>query len=295
MMCLMWLMLMTTKVSVAVADDYVELSNTMPPSISLTPYLGLLEDASQQLTLADIQQAPLSTDFKTNRSPNKSINLSFTSSAYWLRLILKNSSDLPIERIIELNYPLMKNIDFYGSINQKAHQTIHTGYAKPYENRAYKSSIFAFPIQVPAHSQQLIYLRCATPNAFFIEANLWESMAFQKKELNYYAFQAFYFGIVVIIFLFSLGLAIVTKEANYFIYLVMILFMALTFLSNRGLGAEYIWPNLPWLTQRGSLIFGSLYLVAQLVFVSRLLNTQQLIPRLDWMLKMLMAVGFIMP
>ena len=295
MTCLMLLMLMTTKVSIAVADDYVELSNTMPASISLTPYLGLLEDASQQLRLADIQQAPLSADFKTDRSPNKSINLSFTSSAYWLRLIIKNSSDLPIERIIELNYPLMKNVDFYWPIKQKDYQTIHTGYAQPYENRAYKSSIFAFPIQVPAHSQQLIYLRCATPNAFFIEANLWESMAFQKKELNYYAFQAFYFGIVVIIFLFSLGLALVTKEANYFIYLVMILFIALTFLANRGLGAEYIWPNLPWLTQRGSLIFGSLYLVAQLVFVSRLLNTQQLIPRLDRGLKVLMGVEFMMP
>ena len=168
--------------------------STSQSTISLTTHLGLLEDASQQLTLADIQSA----NFITNQSAHESINLSFTSSAYWLRLNIENSSDLPIEKIIEINHPLLKEVDFYWQMDQKNHQTIHTGYAQPYENRAYQSCIFAFPLKFPAHSQNVIYLRIATPNALFIEANLWEAMAFQKKELNYYAFQAFYFGYVCI-------------------------------------------------------------------------------------------------
>jgi PAS domain S-box-containing protein len=120
-------------------------------------------------------------------------------------------------------------------------------------------------------------------------------MAFQKKELNYYAFQAFYFGVLMIIFLFSLGLALVTKELNYYIYLAMIVFIGLAFLANRGLGAEYMWPNLPWLSQRGSLIFGSFYLVTQLLFVSRILNTKKLLPRLDLIVKVLIGVEFMVP
>ncbi len=292
--CLLLLMLLI-KLSVAVADDYVDVGNSTKPFISLTPYLGLLEDASQQLTLTDIRKENLSTDFKTNFPSNQSINLSFTSSAYWLRLIIENSSDLPIEKIIELNHPLLKNVDFYWQIDQKVHQTIHTGYAHPNDSRAYRSSIFAFPVQFPAHSQNVIYLRIATPNAFFIEANLWEPMAFQKKELNYYAFQAFYFGILIMIFLFSLGLALVTKEVNYYIYVTMIFFIALTFLANRGLGTEYIWTNVPWLTQRGSLIFGSFYLAAQLLFVRRILNTKKLIPRLDLIIKVLIGTVIMMP
>lgn len=289
------MLMLLIKLSVAVADNYIDVGNSAKPFISLTPYLGLLEDASQQLTFADIRKENLNTDFKTNLPPNQSINLSFTSSAYWLRLIIENSSDLPIEKIIEINHPLLKNVDFYWQIDQKVHQTIHTGYAHPNENRAYRSSIFAFPVQFSAHSQHVIYLRIATPNALFIEANLWEPMAFQKKELNYYAFQAFYFGILIIIFLFSLGLALVTKEVNYYIYVIMIFFLALTFLANRGLGAEYIWTNLPWLTQRGSLFFGSFYLANQLLFVRRILNTQKLIPSLDLILKLLIGVVFMMP
>lgn len=278
--------MLLTNLQFVEADEYLDVNNIVNPSTSLTSYLGILEDTSQQLTLADIQTA----NFKTNLSPKESINLKFTSSAYWLRLIIKNSSNRPIDKIIELNYPLLHNVDFYWQIDQQNHQTIHTGYAQPYENRAYKSTVFAFPLQLLAHSQNVIYIRCATPNAMFIEANLWEPSAFQQKELGYLVFQAFFFGVLVSIFVFTLGLTIATKEVDYFIYLSMIFFMALSFIASRGLGAAYVWPNIPWLTQRGLLIFGSLFLAAKLVFICRVLNTQQFMPRLTLIAKGLVTL-----
>ncbi len=288
--CLIFLMLLI-KFQVAEADEYLDVNNIVNPSTSLTSYLGILEDSSQQLTLVDIQTA----FFKTNLSPNKPINLKFTSSAYWLRLIIKNSSNRPIDKIIELNYPLLKSVDFYWQIDQQNHQTIHTGYAQPYENRAYESTIFAFPLQISAHSQNVIYIRCATPNAMFIDAILWEPSAFQKKELGTYGFQTFFFGILISIFLFTLGLAIATKDIEYYSYLSMIFFMALSFIVSRGLGATYVWPHTPWLTERGLLIFASLFFVSQLLFIYRVLKLQQLMPRLGLIAKGLMTLNLIMP
>jgi PAS domain S-box-containing protein len=202
---------------------------------------------------------------------------------------------LPIEKVIELNYPLMKNLDFYWQIDHKNHQTIHTGYALPYENRAYDSNIFAFPVQISAHSQNVIYIRCATPNALFIEANLWEPSAFQKQELGRHGFHGFYFGILLSIFLFTLGLTIATKDIDYLIYLCMIFFMGLAFIASRGFGAEYVWPNIPWLTERGTLIFGLCYFVFQLLFICRVLLIQQLIPRFYLIAKGVIALNLIMP
>ena len=287
--------MLITNFSVAVSDEYLDVNSSAKPSISLTPYIGILEDASQQLTLADIEQESLSSSFKTNLSSTKSINLRFTSSAYWLRLIIDNSSDLPIEKVIELNYTLMKNIDFYWQIDHKNHQTIHTGYALPYENRAYESTIFAFPVQISAHSQNVIYIRCATPNAMFIEANLWEPSAFQKQELGRYGFQTFFFGIMISIFLFTLGLAIATKDIDYYCYLSMIFFMALSFIVSRGFGATYVWPHTPWLTERGLLIFASFFFASQLLFIYRVLKLKQLMPRLSLIAKGLIALNLIMP
>jgi len=292
--CLILFMLLSY-FSLVFAADRLDISSTVKPSILLTPYLSILEDASQQLTLAEIQQENLASRYKENFPPNEAINFLFGSSAYWLRLSIENNSDLFIDKVIELNHPLLKNVDFYWQINQKVQQTIHTGYAQPYENRAYQSNIFAFPLRVPAHSQNIIYIRIATPNVMYIEANLWEPLAFQKKELNSYAFQAFYFGVALIIFLFSLGLAAFTKELNNFIYLAIIFFSIFSYLAYRGLGAEYLWPNVIWLTQKGLLIFGSYYFVSQLWFVCRILNTQQVIPKFDLVAKGLMAMSFITP
>ncbi len=287
---LIFLMLIT-QCSVSFANDSLDVNNNLQPSVSLTSYLGILEDTSQQLTLADVQKAP----FKTNLPAQESINLSFTSSAYWLRLIIDNSSDLPQEKIIELDYPLLKYVDFYWQIDDKTIQTIHTGFGRPFENRAYQSKIFAFPVQFPAHTQSIIYLRVASANSFFIEAKLWEPTAFVNKERNDYATQAIYFGVVFAISLFSLGLVLFLKELDYFIYLGMIVFIALVFIAYRGIGAEFIWPNFPFLTQTGTLNFGALTLTAHLLFINRLLDTKKLLPRFDLIVKLIIAVNLTMP
>jgi two-component system, sensor histidine kinase LadS len=285
------LFILISNFSVAMANDSLDVKNNTQTSVSLTNYLGILEDASQQLTLADVQQAT----FKTDYPVQESINLSFTTSAYWLRLVFDNSSDLPINKVIELDYPLLKNVDFYWQINDKNIQTIHTGFTLPFENRAYQSKIFAFPVQFPAHSQSVIYLRVASLNAISIVAKLWEPMAFQHKERNDYLTQSLYFGIVLAITLFSLGLALFLKELDYFIYLSMIFFTACTFIANRGLGAELIWPNFPFLTQIGSLGFGSFALAGHLLFISRLLHFKQQLPRLNLFIKLLMALILVTP
>ena len=50
------LLMLITKFSIVIADDRLDINNNVQPSISLTSYLGLLEDSSQKLTFADIQQ-----------------------------------------------------------------------------------------------------------------------------------------------------------------------------------------------------------------------------------------------
>ena len=287
----LFFLMLITQCSVSLANDSLDLNKSLQPSVSLTNYLGILEDASQQLSLADVQNAQFKTDFPKQES----INLSFTSSAYWLRLIIDNSSDQPQEKIIELDYPLLKYVDFYWQINDKNIQTIHTGFARPFENRAYQSKIFAFPVQFPAHSQSVIYLRVASANSFFIEAKLWDPMAFEHKERNDYATQAIYFGVVLAIILFNLGLVLFLKELDYFIHLSMIIFIALVFIAYRGLGAEFTWPNFPYLTQTGVLDFGAITLTAHLLFINRLLDTQRIIPRFDLIFKLLIAINLTMP
>jgi hypothetical protein len=65
----------------------------------------------------------------------------------------------------------------------------------------------------------------------------------------------------------------------------MIVFVGLSVVAYRGIGAEFIWPDIPWLTQTGSLWFGSISFAVELLFIRRMLNSSTLMPKLDLILK----------
>lgn len=268
-------MLMTVSISKA---DTLDVAKVDRASISLTTHLGILEDAEKSLTFESIQKDNI--QFKTNLPASESINLSYTKSAFWLRLDIDNSSNQLIERILEINHPLIENLDFYWQIDKRQFKTIHTGYGQPFENRAYKTRVFAFPLQLQAHSQNIIYLRISSPNAISIPVRLWKTADFHVKDRSDYVFQGAYFGILVTIAIFSLAMALVLKEINYVIYVSIIFFTAMGFIAFRGLGSEFIWQDYPELTKVGALFFATLVTIAQLFFVCRILDVRTMLPRL---------------
>jgi len=285
------LIVLLSKFSVVMADDLDVATNNQSP-LSLTAHLGVLEDVDKTLTLEDVQKEGV--HFKNDFQGSKSINLSYTKSAYWLRLVLENNSDKSIDKILDITHALLATVDFYWQIDNENYQTIHTGYARPLENRVYKYRFFVFPMQLQAHSRNVIYLRIETPNAMVIPSHLWEPTAFYQNEYSNNSFQSAYLGFVVAVVLFSLAIAIALKEFIYFLYVISIIFSVLIFLSYRGIGAESIWFDIPWLTQTSTLWFGAFAFVMKLIFIRYILNTSILLPKLDDVLKVLIGLnGFI--
>jgi hypothetical protein len=81
--------------------DTLDVANIYKASISLTSHLGILEDKNQTLTFEAIQKEHV--QFKTNLPASEAINLSYTTSAFWLRFNFDNSSNEFIEKVIEIN------------------------------------------------------------------------------------------------------------------------------------------------------------------------------------------------
>ncbi|HCT99799.1 MAG TPA: hypothetical protein DF614_07020, partial [Methylococcaceae bacterium] len=289
-------MLLTFSTLAAWAGGSVDVAQeNKSSSVVLTSYLQIFEDPTRSLTLNDVQRAEIDAQFKTSGRLEKSINFSYSKSAYWQRLTLENSSDVAVNRVIEINYPLIEHLDFYWLRHAQQTQSVQTGYAMPFENRAYKSRIFAFPLAIAAHSQSVIYFRALSPNAIILPVNLWESRAFEQKERNEYAFQALYFGVLIAILLFCLALTLIVKEFDYVLCVSMTLFIALTLTAYRGLGAEFLWPHFPQLTQVGALFFGSLTLATKLAFMRRMLSMKWTMPRLDSLTQVFISLYLLIP
>ncbi len=270
--------ILLTHFSVVMADT-LDVAKIHKASISLTSHLGILEDKDQTLTFEEIQKERV--QFKTNLPAIEAINLSYTASAFWLRFNFDNSSNESIEKVIEINQSLLENVDFYWQTQGKTIKTIHTGYAHPFQNRAYKTRVFAFPLMLKPHSQNVIYIRVASPNAMNIPVRLWNLEEFQIKDRNAHVFQGVYFGILFAIAIFSLAMAMVLKELDYVIYVCIIFSIAMSFMSFRGLGTELIWQDSPEFTKVGTLLFSSFAAMAQLFFIRRILDVRTLIAGLE--------------
>lgn len=276
--------------SVFAAEKVLDISQTKQIPISLTEYFAVLEDPSLLLTHADVQKADIAARFKTDFAAAEAINLDFSRSAYWLRLTLRNTSDQPIERLLEIGYPLLSNVQFYQSMVDGGYQSLTTGLALPLTTRPYLNRFFVFPITLPAHAEQVVYLRIQSTDAIIIPARLWEEQAFHRYERNDYLVQAWYFGIASAMILFNLLLFIALRDVLYLLYVVFVSLMVLVIATQNGLSKEFLWQNTTQWSDISSYIIDSLMGVAWLLFMRRMLNTDTLIPKIDQFLKALIGV-----
>ncbi len=103
-------------------------------------------------------------------------------------------------------------------------------------------------------------MRVQTPKPLNIPARLWSLEAFHSHQAGDYALQALYFGVVLAIAFYNLMLFFALRDLNYLIY---VLFAACAALAT----------------------------VAMLLFTRRLLNTTQMVPRIDLWIKVFMVAS----
>jgi len=55
-----------------------------------------------------------------------------------LRLTLRNAGDRPLERMLEIGYSRLANVQFYQPVEDGAYQSLTTGSLMPFTTRPYK-------------------------------------------------------------------------------------------------------------------------------------------------------------
>ena len=248
---------------------------------SLTSYFEVLDDASAALTLSDVTRPDRAAQFKPSQSVGEALSFSYTRSAIWLRLPLKNSSDQAVERVLEISYALLAHVDIHQALSAGGYQTTESGYARPLTARPHKSRHFVFPLTVPARSSQWLYLRVETPNSLNIPAKLWEPRAFRAYEREDYAIQFVYVGIVLAIGLYNLMLFLALRDTGFLLYLVFAANVAVAVAAFTGLGPEYLWGDNALLSRVGVNVASAVASIACLLFLRHILHTPAVVPRLD--------------
>ena len=106
------------------AERVLDATQSEQTPVSLTPYFSTLEDAGMNLTLDDVQQADVAARFKMDAPAGDALSFGYTRSAYWLRLTLRNTGKLPLERMLELGYAGLSAVEFYQPAAKGAYQLV---------------------------------------------------------------------------------------------------------------------------------------------------------------------------
>ena len=266
------------------AQSVLDVTQVGREAVSLTHYFAVLDDPSAALTLSDVSKPEFAGRFTTGQAPGTSLGFSFTRSAIWLRLHLKNPSNEPVERVLEIAYALLSDVDLYQSTGA-GFQRIEAGYSRPYPAQALPSRFIAIPVSVPGGADLQMYLRVQTPNSLNIPGKLWSPAAFHAHEPDEYALQALYFGIVLALVFYNFLLFIALRDANYLLYVICSSAVAVGLATFTGMGGTFVWGFAPYWTKIGVNVPTAIASVALLVLARRLMTTRQLVPRLDSWLK----------
>ena len=82
-------------------------------SYPLSQQFSYLVDASQTLTLEDLQQPAQQARFQPLAAGGPGANFGFNTAAIWLRVTLRPAADTPRDWLLEVAYPPLDYLDLY--------------------------------------------------------------------------------------------------------------------------------------------------------------------------------------
>ncbi len=213
-----------------------------------------------------------------------------TTNSIWLRVTL--SSEFPVARMLELQWPHIDELDVYAVHSQTLQQEWSTGVQKPFSQRPYPTRTFAFPLQLQA-GETTIYLRAWAIGNLQMPMTVWEAEAFAVHDRRDQVVQGMYFGIIFVMGMYNLFLFFSFRDISYLYYVLYVVAFSLVQLGFTGTGFELFWPNLPYLQVRYFPLFTGLTLIFVFPFAREFLQSRVHAPIMDRLLQAMIVLGAI--
>lgn len=253
----------------------------------LGKYLDILEDPGGELTIDAVTSPEFASQFE--RSQEHVPIFGITDSAYWLRLRLRNESDLTQRWLLEANFPNLNYIDLY--LPEDDGFTVkQSGALLPFRTREIPYHHVVLRLPIPVDSEQTVYLRVKSGSSMTLAFTLWLPEAFAVRKIGAMLVSALFYGSLLITLGYHLFLFFSLRERDYLNFCIFILTSILFFSSYEGLADQYIWPfwaqyKLPLLA-----ITQAAFFISALNFSDGFLEQSQRARVLHWLFLLFMGV-----
>ena len=230
-------------------EDTLAVNPARPEQDLEENYYSMLEDPAGRLTVADVELPAWASRFTVMKGSGHPPNIEHPRSVYWLRITVRYAPTETQAWYLELYDSHINQAVFFrpqaGATG--LYERVATGASQPFATRPHPYKNFLFDLPPRPGQTATYYLRLYSDTRTSFRAMLHSgSGLIPELSLQYWLLGVFY-GILLIMVLYNLILFFFLKEQTYLYYVLYVLSGALLFLTEDGLGFQYLWPGWPWL------------------------------------------------
>ena len=262
---------------------------------ALGSHLAILEDPAGNLTIQQILNGAFNKITGQHFVPSQSDTpgFGFSPSAYWVHVQLDRQSFQESIWMLEFGYAPMQWIDVY-TVNQHGkitHQQGGSGLKA--SERPFRHHKHVFELLLPAGETTDLYVRVDGESSKNIPLHLYRAEVFAQSSGQQVAVLSIYGGIIIALFCYNLFIYYSIRESAYLYYVMFLATFLLFITSLNGISQTLLFPELPALAIKLIPSSMGMTITFACLFTISFLNSRKTLPKLHWLLRVIVVMGLI--
>ncbi len=259
---------------------------------SATPYLLMMREPSEPMTLEDAASPAAASDYIPVHG--NYLNVGIVRRGYWFELPVRNPGSERQEYLLELSNPRLVSIEFYDGPPGSDPAVQQAGKHMAFEARSllYARPVFSF--QLEPGEERILYMRIYHRGSLRFDADIWKKQHYPLEASWRDLRDGTLYGSLMIMFVLQLILALAARARGYLLLAAFTGSVFFFFVAARGVGFQHLWPHQPDWAERSYMFFLGLAITSILLFARDYLRTYQHAKWWDRALLVCAALGIVL-
>ena len=208
---------------------------------------------------------------KHTKNPKDFINKN-RRSAYWLKFVVVNKSMVRSAYRLELYDYDIDEVSLYIRDKEGKYVEKKSGYTELFSTRELAHKNIGFDLVISHQDTAVVYLRLFSRQLNVLEPVIKPNHFFYEYSLDEYMTLGIFYGLMLLIILYSIVYYIILRANYYFYYSIYVLGVLICLMDANGTGFQYLWPNYPALNIYMSTLSFTISFIAIMLFINSYLQ-----------------------
>jgi hypothetical protein len=178
------------------------------------------------------------------------LHLGITQTPLWVRFTVRNAHPAALP-VLEFNNPRISWVDIYTQTPEGAFEIQRAGAEYPFYLQEIYHTSPAFQLPVSPGEERVFHLHIRNTGILRFWLTLWKPEAFYRYVIWANISNLLVVGALAALCAFNLIVFVTLRERGYLYLALFVLVYLFTHMASTGIGAMLLWPDTPWMGERG--------------------------------------------